>query len=341
MGIEEELQKEKLQNSRDFKEITLAIALLAGLSGFLLKLIDYFNNHSIPWSYGFQRIVYISVYFLLIEFLLIFAFLISKGYLVSTKSNSKQLIDFTQELFKFTFVYPVIWSISSISTLFASYLINYVNGSLVTIYVIFLLIYLLMGTFKYIHGIKKMIGSLKRTKINISFGLINTFIVLIIFIPIVYFTLYNLLLVTPSYLLMGSFFIDVFPQSDTNHGILTFTIKETGLTSGVSFVNLYKLNAGNNSLEPIDNITIPLQNTSLKKLMFGGIQGTNYYINLNASNLSSGNYMMHAEVTFDITKNSTFGVGIKHDDKLFYIAPRIANYSSYSTQELKRIETTQ
>ncbi len=67
--------------------------------------------------------------------------------------------------------------------------------------------------------------------------------------------------------------------------------------------------------------------------MFGGVHETSYYFNLNTSDLSPGNYMVHAEVTFDITKNSTFGAGIKHDDKIFYIAPKkysACNSTNYS-----------
>jgi hypothetical protein len=55
----EDIEQEKLQSSRDFKEITFAITLLAGLSAFLLKLIDYFNNHIITVSDYFQIIVFL------------------------------------------------------------------------------------------------------------------------------------------------------------------------------------------------------------------------------------------------------------------------------------------
>jgi len=66
----------------------------------------------------------------------------------------------------------------------------------------------------------------------------------------------------------------------------------------------------------------------MHKTMFGIFQKPNYYLNVNISNLSSGNYMLHAEVTFDATKNSTLGTIVKQGDKLVSITARNANYSS-------------
>ncbi len=73
---------------------------------------------------------------------------------------------------------------------------------------------------------------------------------------------------------------------------------------------------------------MPIETKSIHRVMFGDFYKSNYYLNTNSSDLSSGNYMLHAEVTLDATKNSTFGTIIKHGDKLFYITARNANYSS-------------
>ncbi len=72
---------------------------------------------------------------------------------------------------------------------------------------------------------------------------------------------------------------------------------------------------------------MPIENKSMHKLMFGDFMSPNYYLNVNSSNLSSGNYLLHAGVTYDATKNSTLGAIIKHGDKLFYIT-KDTNYSS-------------
>ena len=61
-----------LQKSPDFKEITLAITLLAGLLALLWKCIEYFNNNAVDLNNTILGIVYIAIGFLLFEFLLIF-----------------------------------------------------------------------------------------------------------------------------------------------------------------------------------------------------------------------------------------------------------------------------
>jgi hypothetical protein len=111
--------------------------------------------------------------------------------------------------------------------------------------------------------------------------------------------------------------------------MLTFTIEETGITYARCYMTLYKLNLGNNSLEHVDNITIPKQLESKNKMMFGGIHELYYYLNVNTSTLSPGNYMLHAEVTNDVSKRYKFGTIKKSDDKLFYIEPKNTNISSY------------
>jgi hypothetical protein len=139
-------------------------------------------------------------------------------------------------------------------------------------------------------------------------------------------TVFFISLIAPTYLLGGSYSIDVFPQSEVNSNILTFTIKETGLTSGRNFINLYKSD-DNHVFQDIDNITIisTQEISSKNKLMTGTKHEGVWYLNLNASNLSHGNYVLHAEVSYINLNN--FEIFKKHADKLFYIAPRTTNYS--------------
>jgi hypothetical protein len=135
----------------------------------------------------------------------------------------------------------------------------------------------------------------------------------------------------PSYLLNGSFSIEVFPPSTIDNNPLTVIIKETGFSYNICFITLSKLNAANNSLEQIDNITIPKENRSINELMFGGRYRKDFYLNINTSNLSSGNYMLSAEVTDDPSRGYIFGTIIKYTDKPFYISPKSTNYSFNST----------
>jgi hypothetical protein len=107
--------------------------------------------------------------------------------------------------------------------------------------------------------------------------------------------------VGPSILLMGSFSIEEPLQSTNSADILTFIVRETGLTYSKNFIFLDKFNAENNSLTIIDNITLPIEPESKNKLMFGNLSDKGYwYLNINSSRLNSGNYMLHAEVTVTI-----------------------------------------
>ncbi|MDD5473175.1 MAG: hypothetical protein PHU34_03395 [Candidatus Methanoperedens sp.] len=144
---------------------------------------------------------------------------------------------------------------------------------------------------------------------------------LTIMIP-AFLKLYNeVFFIAPSVLLMGSFSIEEPLQSTDNADILTFIVKETGLTYSKNYISLDKFNAENNSLTNIDNIILPIEPESKNKSMFGNLSDKGvWYLNINSSRLDSGNYMLHAEVTNDLSINSTFGVFRKRSDKLFNIA---------------------
>jgi hypothetical protein len=114
-------------------------------------------------------------------------------------------------------------------------------------------------------------------------------------------------------LLIGSYSIDVFPQSNTNEGFLTFTIKETGVINYPCDVTLYKLNG--------TNIVTASSNSSDNTSMFGQTKERGlWYLIVNTTNLTPGSYLLHAEKTDLITeKFNSFGSNIKQADKLFII----------------------
>jgi len=332
-----EQEKEKLQNSRDYKEITLVITILAGISAFLFKLIDYFNNNTIAFSDQVQFIIYLIVYVALIEILLVFSFLILKGCLLTINRENERLKFFANGIFLTIFTFPIPLIIILISTLFFyTYFIeeHYYNNILIFIYYIFIVIFAFSIYFylnpALFYSLRDLSIDKIRIKVKINFENVNynSLILKIIPIPIITFIFISLLII-PSYLLVGHYSIEVFPESNNDGNMLTFTIEETGITYARCYITLYKLNLDNNSLEHIDNITIPIQHESKNKLMFGGIHELYYYLNVNTSTLSPGNYMLHAEVTNDISKKYTFGTIKKHDDKLFYIEPKNTNISSY------------
>ncbi|VVB91119.1 Uncharacterised protein [uncultured archaeon] len=316
--------------SRDFEEIAVAFALLAGISGLLLKMIDYFNNNVFLISDNFQPLIYTFVWILLVELLFILSYLILKGYLISAKSEKQGLKNLTEYLFKISFELFILWFISIISFLFFyQYIFKYIGTK--SYYVVVFMIYVLLSFLIIIIIHIYMMDYKKKDFIELSKMDKKSFLKSYYISLIIGFIFFVLLMPIPSYLLGGSFSIELFPQPNTDNNLLTVIIKETGFSYNVGFITLSKLNADNNSLEPIDNITIPLQNKSFHELMFGGRHRRDFYLNINTSNLSSGNYMISAEVTDDPSRTYIFGVIIKYGDKLFYIPPKSPNYSFNST----------
>lgn len=316
--IENQRVEKKEPNSRDFNELSIAIALLAGLSAFLLKLIDYFNNHIIIVSDYFQIVVYLLVGLLLFEILIIFSFLISKGLLIVTK-NKENLVKISKKLFQIAFEYPIYWGTITISVIFLDYLILQINH-------ILLILYIVVAGIVVIWAIKdKLVNKLVKINQNIKKMPPLEYYQLLIILPIVFFILINLFAVAPSYLLMGSFSIEEPLQININNDIVTFVIKETGMTYSANYISLSKINAnGSTFLQSIDNIKINSTQEAFSMNMHGiRLEPGVWYLNVNFSNLTSGNYLLHAEVTNDLTKNNTiFGVVKKSDDKLFYVAPK-------------------
>ena len=140
-----------------------------------------------------------------------------------------------------------------------------------------------------------------------------------------------LLIPLPAYLMMGSYSIEQFPISNNDDDIFIFTIKETGIPLNNNYIHLQKINVNeSNIFQNIDNITISNNHgtSSKNKLMTGTNYGGIWYLNVNTSNLSTGTYNIHAEVTNEIIIKSVFGTIKKYDDELFYIAPRSSDFDS-------------
>ena len=328
LGIEEE----KLQNSRDFKEITFAITLFGGLLAFLIKLGDYFNNNVVVISGDSLSIIYITVWLTLIVLILLFPFLILKWYLVSTINENNWLKNITQKLFGHIPLLIILWFISLSLSVVANYyndtlsvVTNYYNAQYIIIFILVLTfvfrnvlfdkITILTNLFKNISP-KNVLEDVAAHLEEIIHSYNTNPIRNIIFI----FLLVSTFLL-PTYLLAGSYSIDKFQPSDTNSDIITFTITETGIPISNNYIELYKLKAGEDLFHKINNVTINTthEKPTDDKSMLGKNHYGIWYLNLNISNLTSGNYMLHAEVTNDITKKSIFGTIKKHDDIIFYI----------------------
>lgn len=322
----------------DFQEITLAMALLAGLLTLLLKLIDYFNNNIVRYSSDLLTLIYFFVVGLLIEITIISSFLILKGYTISLGKNevsnwsnwTNSSLRITNWLFKLLFRGLIGLSAFSLALLLVIVLnnmyknitipiIRYNIGYIITSIIIFYILYQVSIS----SGLKGKNFSYKK--------FFNTFIefkhkVLLLTVLILYLT-------APAYLLMGSYSINFIPQPNANSDTLTFTIKETGVSYNNIYINLYKLKSSGELLWFVDNVTInnTKEASSNKTFMLGENYDGIWYLNINNSKLQPGNYLLHAEVTDDFFKRY-LGEEIfrKHADKLFYIAPR-TNFSSYAT----------
>ncbi len=315
--------------SRDFEEITLAITILTGLSFILFKISDYFNNNTIGLSDILQTLVSTFVSGLLIELVIISSFLILKGYLLFSASREERIISIADRLFKSFIIYFVLLGVISIFLLFLI-IISFPTLIESPYYIYFFIVYEVLTVLAALRVIgfkgddlKKSVRAFEEVREKSDF--INVIIAEIIIITILLISL-----IAPVYLLGGTYSIEVFPQSEIKDNVLTFTIKETGITSGKNFINLYKLD-DNTVFQDLDSIIINYtqETPSKNKMMLGKKHEGTWYLNLNTSNLSYGNYMLHAEVSY----NNLISLGVfkKHADKLFYIPPNSVNYSFNST----------
>ncbi len=285
----------------EIEEITLAITILTGLSFILFKIADYFNNNTIGLSDNLQSLVSTFVFGLLIELVIISSFLILKGYLLFAATREERIISVAKIMFTSFINYFVFLGLISVFLLFFVIISSpaFIESPYY-VYIFFVYIALsVLAAFRVIgfkrDDLRKSIEAIK--VIRKESDLINWIIAEIIIIAIFFISL-----IAPTYLLGGSYTIDISPQSEIKPDILTFTIKETGITSGKNFINLYKLD-DKAVFQDIDSIIINYtqETPSKNKMMLGTKHEGTWYLNLNTSNsnLSHGNYMLHSEVSYN------------------------------------------
>lgn len=321
---------EKSEKPSSFDEIALAITILTGLSFILFKIADYFNNNTIGFSDILQSLVSTFVSGLIIELVLISSFLILKGYLLFAASGEERKISIANAMFHSFIICFVFLGVFSIFLLF---LIIMSTPTLIEspYYIYIFIVYVILTVFASLRVIGFKRDDLKKSLSAIKESREKSVLINNIIAEIIIATIFLISIISPVYLLGGSYSIDLFPQSEIKDNVLTFTIKETGITSGRNFINLYKLD-DKTVFQDIDSIIINYtqETDSINKTMLGKKHEGTWYLNLNTSNLSHGNYMLHAEVTY----NNLISLGVfkKHVDKLFYIPPKSANYSFNSLQ---------
>lgn len=320
------------EERNDFEEITLAITLLAGILSFLLFISNYSNTNIISLSHFFQQMIYILIYFAIIIFLLLFVFLMLKGYAITAHSDN--VCKISRGLLKNIFEATIIWTIYLISIILAYIVIINVDQKWYSGYVIVAFICLVVGTFAtttyyfYFEGIENVFGIACDTKpiYLICYGIVTLFIFYLITISV------GAIYSVPSYLLIGTYSIEEYSQPEISDNRI-FVITETGITYKKIYIDLYKLDSPQKTFltteySMIINGTAP---ESKNRYMNGTKYEGKYYIYLNTSNLTYGNYILYAEVTDDLTKNSTFGTNKKRVEKLFHVVQDTPNLALFNT----------
>lgn len=311
-----------------------------------MQVIDFSNKQSLEFDYGFLIIGLIG--FLLIELLILLLFFIFKGISVYVDDidRKEDLKSISKELFILSFIIAFGWFIASVMTIFVKWGIHIPGavtwyGVLAYVLIAFMTIAIIGAIFlpeiKNLEIIKKLV--IKDIKILKFFNIITNFFIknlkflpLILFLLILLFDIFSILV--PQILLTGTYSIE---QSLTdNPDMLTFSIKEKGIRYNINEVTLFKLN----SSYPIfskesreDNINHIIANISSTNATLNSpsscylwVVKSNkvWYLNIiNISNLSSGTYLLRAEIKND-RNDTTIGISKRITEKLFYIPPKSA-----------------
>ena len=326
--MNQQIEKSKLQNSRDFKEITFAITLLAGISALLFNVSGYFNSNVITLNHHFINSIIFLVYVAIIIFIALFIFLLLKWYLVSTKDENKQIKNLAELIFNAIPVVSILWIFVLIFSILVDF---YITNPILSQYEKYAYIFVLLGFCLLLLSIRLALKSISLEKVEKN--IISLYHML--FVILIIMTILIILSPIPTYLLMGSYSLEQFPVSNTDNDIFTFTIKETGIPFTSNHITLHRMNTNHSNIfQNIDHIIITSTQgaQSENKLMTGINYEGIWYLNLDTSNLSSGTYNLHAEVTYDQSVKYILGKSKKHDEKLFYIPPKSSNFHSNITE---------
>ncbi|MBN1762141.1 MAG: hypothetical protein JW878_03540 [Methanomicrobia archaeon] len=332
----------------DFKEFTPAIALLVGISAVLFKITEYFNTNIVNLSNPALISVYLLVSVLISEILIISLFILTKGYMIAAKDEElKVLRRINAILNRWLFVIPIfviIYSFLSVFYLFVTRnwqgnIIGYFDSYswlmffLVSVFISAILFTDIYEKFKLLsfqyskYLVKKKIRSLGHIfqspeDLNKSnFAIILTLLFyafLLILIPFV-------LIIIPTFLLCGSYSIEIANASYSCTDEMMVTIYDTGVPSSRCYISLYNLTNSNEIFfDNKDDITIEEsgKNESHNGFMTGEKRDGIYYLSINTSSLVPNYYLLKSEVTYNDFRNFALLRATKRDHKLFYLAPK-------------------
>lgn len=330
------------EGSRDLEILTVAITLLAGISAVLLKLGEYFSNNIISDSISTPIWGLTSI--LILELLLILLFLLIKGSSIWAEKDNKGFFEKIGNILG-SAIFSVPLSILIYLTLGVSYtlLVSIYKWELseTTNYLVYCLIIAisLIITFRDeidIKGLKEffrnesMKDKFKKIDINIKslpklyfkfyfrvlWSLVSTFACLVLIISI---------FMASTFLLTGSYSMDIINSPDANSDIMTVEIIDNGIPSGRCHIDLYRLNESNERLfEKIDTIILNESAKNSSTYIDGAKKHGIYYVSINTSAIPPDDYLLHSEVTFNKIGNFSLFERKKEDDLVFRIP---VNYS--------------
>lgn len=328
-----------------FEELSIAITLLAGISAVLWKLIEYTNQHVLEPNIYYM--IYIFVVGLVYEAVIILLFLLICGLLIwSLREKEKILL---KELYKhirrIIFLFPAILLIYVFIEFFALFLLKILSKILetytsikidTTIFLTIFLTILLLGllTLLVAFSIPLILSSIKscvylikpnthsdnkKTKAPTKTQFTGTIqaILLIIALLLTTTVFVTSLLQISLFLSCGSYSIEEIKLPNNE---ISFAIKDTGTPSGKCWVTLYQVLESNNTIFQEKDFVILNSSANSSKYLLGIKKDGIYYLFLkNTSQLHSGKYLLHAEVTY---KDELFKVFTcrKTNNYLFYIS---------------------
>jgi len=327
----------------DLKELTLAITLLAGISAVLLKIVEYFSTNIIDLSSSALLSVYFLVFFLLLEILLIVCFLLIQGYLISIEEREKGKIDkIATLLHKLVFLVPIfalIYSFTTISYFFITKDWSFSESENNLFLSVFIIISFTISAYflfdlKFLFSLTGIKDSSKNVYNKITKFRKNprelekiTHDVLISNLLVIFFSIFLFIILVfglflvPTFLLCGSYSIEIMHSADSNSDLMLVAIKDTGIPSGKCFITLYGLNSSNKDLfQHREDIILDESVENSTDYMTGCKKDGIWYLLVDTSNLSTGYYCLHAEVTYNTIKNFDLLKARKCDNEIFYIS---------------------
>jgi len=336
----------------NLKELTLAITLLVGISTILFKIVDYSNKNVV--NEHIFCIMYLLVLLLIFEIVIIVLFLLLKGYSIWPIKEErlgalKNLIGIFGPLMFFIPIFILIytslsvafsisaedWGLSSTFVvvlqlgivIFSALATLHLGGVDLELLKIFehMLDYDCRGAgvrrvdlelLKIFEHIPLKIKTLKKHSKQFWSLLFRFYIVLTyILISLVFIIV---LVQTTTFLLCGSYTIEINHFPDDNTDIMSLTIKDTGTPSEGCYINLYRIHKLNESIFQVtDNITLN-GSANISKYMIGEKKYGIYYLFINTSDLPPDNYFLRAEVTL-LPESLNLLNSKKYDDALFHL----------------------